>query len=117
MVKPKSIIRRKPAKDLFKIIIKELETENNLNDRTILLVDSMALLEQMKHQLLDDLKIRGVVEFFKNGAQEMYRDNKSVDKILKIVEQQRKLLAELRLTPASDKRVSEVVAVDEFEDF
>lgn len=117
MVKPKPIIRRKAAKDLFNIIINELQQESNLNERTILLVDSMALLEQMKHELLDDLKKRGVVELFKNGSQEMYRDNKSVDKVLKVVEQQRKLLAELKLTPASDKKVSEVVAVDEFEEF
>lgn len=117
MVKPKSIIRRKAAKDLFKIIVAELEKESNLNDRTILLVDNIALLEQMKQELLDDIKTRGVVEFFKNGSQEMFRDNKSVDKILKIVEQQRKLLAELQLTPASAKRVEAVVARDEFEDF
>jgi hypothetical protein len=117
LVKPKPIIRRKAAKDLFNIIINELQQESNLNERTILLVDSMALLEQMKHELLDDLKKRGVVELFKNGSQEMYRDNKSVDKVLKVVEQQRKLLAELKLTPASDKKVSEVVAVDEFEEF
>ena len=75
------------------------------------------MLEQMKYQLLDDLKQRGVVEFFKNGSQEMYRENKSVDKILKVVEQQRKLLAELQLTPASEKKVAEVVEVDEFEDY
>src|SRR5690606_36525625 len=99
-VKPKAIIRRKAAKDLFKIIVAELEKESNLNERTILIVDNLALLEQMKQQLLDDIKERGVVELFKNGSQEMFRDNKSVDKILKIVEQQRKLLAELQLTPA-----------------
>lgn len=117
MYKHKPIIKRKEAKALFKLIIKELEAENILNDRTVMIVDNTVLLEQLKHQHLDDIKERGVVELFKNGAQEMYRENKSVDKILKIVEQQRKLLAELKLTPASDKRVTEVVTVDDFEDF
>lgn len=116
-VKPKRIIRRKAAKDLFNIIIQELAADDNLNERTILLVDSMALLEQLKHQHLDDIKERGVVEFFKQGAQELYRDNKSVDKILKIVEQQRRLLAEMKLTPASEKKIVEEVEKDDFEDF
>jgi hypothetical protein len=62
--------------------------------------------------------MRGVVELFKNGAQEMYRENKSVAAILKIVEQQRKLQAELKLTPASDKKVSKAVEPDDgFDDF
>lgn len=117
MYKPKTIIKRKPAKDMFHLIIKELEKENILNDRTIMIVDNIALLEQLKHQHLDDIKERGVVELFRNGTQEMYRENKSVDKILKIVEQQRKLLAELKLTPASDKKVVEAVTVDDFENF
>lgn len=115
--KPKSVITRKLAKEIFHMLVEELEKENALNDRTILIVDNMALMEQMKQHLLDDIKTRGVVELFKNGTQEMYRDNKSVDKILKIVEQQRKLLNELCLTPSSNKRVAEVVTVDEFEQF
>ncbi|SHF20516.1 phage terminase, small subunit, putative, P27 family [Seinonella peptonophila] len=117
MYKPKKIIKRKEAKAMFKLIVQELEKESQLNDRTILIVDNITLLEQLKHEHVDDIKERGVVELFKNGSQEMFRENKSVDKILKIVEQQRKLQAELKLTPASDKRVAEVVTVDEFEDF
>jgi len=117
MYKPKPVIKRKPAKDLFYLLVKELEESGNLNDQTILLVDNMVLLEQLKHQHLDDIRKRGVVELFQNGSQTMYRQNKSVDAILKIVEQQRKLQAELKLTPASNKRVTEAVTVDEFEAF
>ncbi|MBN2909146.1 P27 family phage terminase small subunit [Polycladomyces sp. WAk] len=117
MYKPKKIIKHKEAKKLFQIITQELEKEGNLNDRTMIIVDNMVLLEQLKQEHMDDIKERGVVELFKNGSQEMFRENKSVDKILKIVEQQRKLQAELKLTPASDKRIAEVVTVDEFEAF
>jgi hypothetical protein len=117
MYKPKKIIKRRESKLMFDLLIQELEKESNLNDKTIMIVDNIVLLEQLKHEHLDDIKERGVVELFKNGSQEMFRENKSVDKVLKIVEQQRKLQAELKLTPASDKRVAEVVTVDEFESF
>jgi P27 family predicted phage terminase small subunit len=116
-IKPKKIIKNKEAKKLFQILIQELEKENNLNDRTLMIVDNMVLLEQLKQEHMEDIKQRGVMELFKNGSQEMFRENKSVDKILKIVEQQRKLQAELKLTPASEKKVTEVVEVDDFEKF
>lgn len=112
MYKPKSGITRQLAKDLFKTLIDELRIDNNLSKRTIILVDNMVLLEQMKQDSIADVKKRGTVELFKNGSQEMYRDNKSVDKILKIIEQQRKLQAELKLTPASDRKVSDVIPID-----
>ncbi|MED3720282.1 P27 family phage terminase small subunit [Geobacillus stearothermophilus] len=117
IIKPKKIIKNKEAKKLFQILIQELEKENNLNDRTLMIVDNIVLLEQLKQEHMEDIKQRGVMELFKNGSQEMFRENKSVDKILKIVEQQRKLQAELKLTPASEKKVAEVVEVDDFEKF
>ncbi|KZR60396.1 P27 family phage terminase small subunit [Pseudobacillus badius] len=107
MYKPRSAITRKIAKDLFYTLIEELRVDSNLSKRTLILVDNIVLLEQMKQDSIDDVKKRGTVELFKNGSQEMYRDNKSVDKILKIVEQQRKLQAELKLTPASDRKVAD----------
>lgn len=117
MYKPKKAIQDPEAKKLFKILVTELEKEDKLNDQTILIVDNMVLLEQLKQQHHTDIQERGVVEHFINGSQEFFRENKSVDKILKIVEQQRKLQAELKLTPASNKKVSEAVELDEFEGF
>lgn len=107
--KPKPEITMVAAKKLFDILIRELEIDDNLSDRTIMLADNMALLEQLKQQHIKDIKTRGAVELFKNGTQEMYRQNKSVDAVLKIIESQRKLQAELKLTPASDRKVSGVV--------
>lgn len=80
MYKPKKIIKHKEAKKLFQIITQELEKEGNLNDRTMIIVDNMVLLEQLKQEHMEDIKERGVVELFKNGSQEMFRENKSVDK-------------------------------------
>ncbi|MDR6883124.1 P27 family phage terminase small subunit [Bacillus sp. 3255] len=109
MFKPKAIITSVAARELFKILVRELEIDNNLSERTIMLVDNMVLLEQLKRAHIEDIKKRGSVELFKNGTQEMYRSNKSVDAVLKIVEQQRKLQAELKLTPASDRKVAGLV--------
>jgi len=108
MYKPKANIKHKEAKKLFENIVEELRIDSNLSKRTLVLVDNLVLLEQLKQDAIADIKLRGSVELFKNGTQEMYRENKSVDKILKIVEQQRKLQAELKLTPASDRKVSDV---------
>lgn len=107
--KPDPYITREEAKVIFNILAEELEKEDELNARSIMLVNNIALLEQMKFNLYDDILTRGVVELFVNGSQELWRDNKSVDKIKGIVEQQRKLQAELKLTPASEKKVVEVI--------
>ncbi|ERI10902.1 P27 family phage terminase small subunit [Aneurinibacillus aneurinilyticus] len=106
MYKPKKEIKSREAKKLFQILIRELELDDNLSDRTIMITDNIVLLEQLKQQHLDDIKNRGVVELFINGSQQIYRQNKSVDAIIKIIEHQRKLQAELKLTPASDRKVS-----------
>jgi len=117
MAKWKAIITRKAAQELFKLLVAELEAASNLNDRTLILVDNMVLLEQLKGAHIDDIKKRGAVELFKQGTQELYRQNPSVLNVLKIVEQQRKLQAELKLTPASDKKVTKAVTEDEFEEY
>lgn len=124
MNKPKSNITLKAAKELFDILVEELRVDSNLSERTIMIVDNFVLLEQLKQEAIKDVKKRGSMEFFRNGSQEMYRENKSVDRIIKIVEQQRKLQAELKLTPASDRKVAAVVEPpegssggDEFERF
>ncbi|MNW43599.1 hypothetical protein D3C74_208040 [compost metagenome] len=108
-LKPKKEIKHRAAKKMFEIVVRELELDDNLSDRTVMIADNMALLEQMKQQHIEDIRIRGVVELFKNGTQEIYRQNKSVDAVIKIIEHQRKLQAELKLTPASDRKVSGVV--------
>lgn len=119
MYKPKPEIEHTSALELFNILIEELDVDNSLSNRTLMIVDNLVLLEQLKQEHLEDIELRGVVELFVNGKQQMYRQNKSVDAVLKIIEQQRKLQAELKLTPASDKRVAEVVdsGADEFEKF
>lgn len=118
-IKPKKIINNLEAKKIFNVLIAALEEENKLNDSTILIVNNFAYLEQMKQMFHLDINQRGVMELFKNGSQEYYKENKSVANVLKIVESQRKLQAELKLTPATDKKITEVIEekVDEFDEF
>lgn len=112
-------ITEKPALNLFKSVIEEYsQTNGEINKTVLFIAESISMLENTKQKLLVDIKERGVVEYFVNGSQEMYRDNKSIDKVNKIVEQQRKLLAELKLTPASQKEaVRKVTKGDDFEGF
>lgn len=116
-----SHIEEKAAIEIFKIVVAELMElyGDEISESVLHIVRDIALLENSKQQLIADIKERGVVELFKNGSQEMMRDNKSVDKVMKIVEQQRKQLSELQLTPASRKAITKNLKskVDEFEAF
>ena len=81
------------------------------------LVADIAAMEQLKQQLYEDIRKRGVVEDFRNGRQRMMRENKSVAGVRQLMDQQRKHLAELRLTPNSRKAALVPVPGDGFDDF
>ena len=65
------------------------------------IIGDIAILEQFKQDLYADIKDRGTVSDFKNGRQTMKIVNKSGPQIRLYMDQQRKLLAELKLTPSS----------------
>ena len=67
------------------------------------LIGAYAMLEQVKISLILDIGQRGVSVDFKNGRQRMIISNKNMPLYRGMVEQQRKLLAEMRFTPASVK--------------
>ncbi len=81
-----------------------------------MLVADIATMEKLKQQLYEDIRKRGVVEDFRNGRQRMMRDNKSVQNVRMLMDQQRKHLAELRLTPNS-RKAAPVSLDDGFDDF
>ena len=87
-----------------------------LNAQDQMLIADIATMEKLKQQLYADIRKRGVVEDFRNGRQRMMRDNKSVQHVRMLMDQQRKHLAELRLTPNS-KKAAPVPLDDGFEDF
>jgi phage terminase small subunit len=119
-IKPQEHITDRRAKAMFKKIVQEFrEVNGEPNDADLSIINDIALLEQTKILLIEDIEKRGVSELFINGTQEMIRENKSVDKIIKFVEQQRKLLSELKLTPASKKILESAAGKDgdDFDDF
>lgn len=90
--------------------------DGGMADADQMLIADCARLEQTKQILIADIRERGIGQERKNGRQTYYQENKSVAAVRGVMEQQRKLLSELRLTPNSRK--ADVVAVnDEFSDF
>ena len=87
-----------------------------INDQDQMLVADIVNMEKLKQQLYADIRKRGVVEDFRNGRQRMMRDNKSVQNARMLMDQQRKHLAELRLTPNS-RKAAHVDLNDGFDDF
>lgn len=87
-----------------------------LSDQDQMLIADVAIMEKLKQQLYADIRKRGVVEDFRNGRQRMMRDNKSVQHVRMLMDQQRKHLAELRLTPNS-RKAAPVPLDDGFDEF
>ena len=77
--------------------------EDGMTDPDQMLVADVAYAEQMKQLLMDDIQKRGVGAERRNGRQVYWQDSKSPALLRAFTESQRKLLAELKLTPAGRK--------------
>ena len=90
--------------------------QEGISDQDQMLIADIANMEQLKQQLFEDIRTRGVVEDFHNGRQRMKRENKSVATARMLMDQQRKHMSELRLTPNS-RKAAQVPVNDEFDEF
>ncbi len=86
---------------LCKQYAKAFET---VTDSAEALIYDIALADQIKRRLLQDIEKRGAVEIFRNGRQSVMRENKSVVQTQRLMEQQRRNLAELGLTPGAKRK-------------
>ena len=77
------------------------------------LIYDACFMEDVKADLRADIQRRGVVATVRNGYQEFKKDNKSVTQLRSYMDSQRKILAELRITPA--KRNAQAVMDDAFD--
>ena len=74
--------------------------------------------EDVKRELQDDIRKRGVVVETRNGRQVFRKENPSMARMCRYAELQRKIRADLRLTPAKrapQEEESPEEAEDEFE--
>ena len=87
-----------------------------LTDPDQMLVADIAYAEQVKQLLMDDIAQRGLGCERRNGRQKYWQDNKSLAHFRAYCDQQRKQLAELRLTP-NGRKAESVNIDDDFDDF
>ncbi len=84
---------------------------NGMEDADQMLVADYCYAEQLKGMLQADIAERGIGQERRNGRQTYWADNKSLSHLRATTELQRKLLAELKLTPASRK--AQAVEIDD----
>ncbi len=65
------------------------------------IVAQIAELERIAELARQDIADKGLRDKYRNGRQIVERENKSISTIQRCIEQQRKLMSELRITPAS----------------
>jgi len=87
-----------------------------ITDADQMIVADIAYAEQIKGILQADIAERGIGKEVRNGRQVYWQDNKSLAHLRAYSESQRKLLNELRLTPAGRKAAS-VDLDDDFDSF
>ena len=87
-----------------------------ITDADQMLVADVAYAEQIKGLLQKDILERGIGQERYNGRQKYWAENKSLAQLRGFTESQRKLLAELRLTPNGRKAAS-VEIDDDFDEF
>ena len=90
--------------------------QEGMTDPDQMLVADIAYAEQMKQALMKDIEERGLGREYSNGRQRYYRENRSPAQIRAFSEQQRKHMAELRLTPGGRKAAT-VELDDDFDRF
>lgn len=90
--------------------------EGGMTDADQMLCADIARAEQIKQMCLKDIAENGLGKERSNGRQKYYQENKSVGMLRSFAEQQRKHLAELKLTPGSRKSAG-VEIDDEFASF
>ena len=108
------------AIQLYDQMLREaMEKPETDNLQVELLLHNIAILEDQKQALLDDIRTRGVNVPFQQGKQKMYMENKSVGLLNKVTEQQKRLLIEMNGTPRSAKvaRAKDAGKPDTLDDF
>lgn len=89
--------------------------EGGMSDADQALVGDIADMEQTKQLFKRDIKERGIGQERNNGRQKYWQENKCVPQLRAFMEQQRKHMAELRIT-AAGRKAATVPIDDGFDD-
>lgn len=89
---------------------------DGLTDADQMLISDYAYAEQIKRKLMADVAERGIGQERYNGRQKYWQENKSVAHVRAYSDQQRKHLAELKLTPRG-RGAQQVSIEDDFDNF
>lgn len=82
------------------------------------IVSQIAELERIAELAREDIRQKGIRDKYRNGRQIVDRENKSINTIQRCIEQQRKLMSELRITPASRRTATQgSIFDDSFDSF
>lgn len=82
------------------------------------IVAQLAELERIAELAREDVRQKGIRDKYRNGRQTVDRENKSINTIQRCIEQQRKLMSELRITPASRRTATQgSIFDDSFDSF
>lgn len=110
-------ITEKRARRMYERLCEACEKRpDGMMDQDQMMVADIAFAEQIKEKLEEDIRVRGIGKEMRNGRQVYWADNKSMGHLRSYTESQRKLLAELKLTPNKRKAAS-VEIDDDFDSF
>lgn len=115
---PETITEEK-ARQMYTSICGEYMTTHEADsvpDSALQMILDMCTMEQIKGKLLEEIARKPVTRV-RNGRQEYEKPNAAIAEVNKIISSQRRILAELRLTPASRKGVMGTPMNDEFADY
>lgn len=111
-------LKSENAKDIYARLLAAVESrDGQASDSCLMLIMDFCRIEQLKELLNADIAQRGLGSQVHNYRQTFYRENESVAKLHKCIDQQRKLLGDLKLTPASRKDADAPIGGDELADF
>lgn len=91
--------------------------DGGMTDADQMLIGDYARAEELKCIYLEDIAKRGLGQERSNGRQKYWQENKSPAQLRSTIEQQRKLLNELKLTPVSRKANTATYQGDDFDAF
>ena len=113
------ILRLDKARQMYAALCEEYRRVHGVTeipDSSLALILDIATMEQIKQRLLEDIASRPV-DHIRNGRQQYDKPNAAIGEVNKLISGQRRNLAELKLTPASKKGMTDMPADDEFSAF